>query len=182
MHEDANAFRRCSTCKAPIAFQAKYFTCSVSTCNRARTGLFFCSLPCWEAHVPEARHRDAWAEPQTAPTRAEWETERTERAEAEARAAAAARTEHTAAPAPKPSAPAAPAQTPAVPDHDVLVVISKLKAYIRARSGMNTSDRVTEVLSNHLRKISNQATAHAAAEGRKTLLDRDLIPVVRRWR
>jgi histone H3/H4 len=60
--------------------------------------------------------------------------------------------------------------------------MSKLKAYIRERWGMSTSDRVSDVLSNHLRKISNQATAHAAAEGRKTLLDRDMIPVVRRWR
>jgi histone H3/H4 len=182
MHEDLNAFRRCSTCKAPIAFRAKYFTCSVSTCNRARTGLFFCSLPCWEAHVPEARHRDAWAEVQTAPTQEAWQLERAERAEAEARSLApapAARHAPKTAPAHPPKAANAPEQAV---DRDVLVVLSKLKAYVRARSEMNTSDRVTEVLSNHLRKLANQATAHAAADGRTTVMDRDMIPVVRRWR
>jgi len=39
----------------------------VSTCNRVRTGLFFCSMECWEGHLPTARHRDAWAEEKRAP-------------------------------------------------------------------------------------------------------------------
>src|SRR5262245_13730012 len=65
-------FRRCSTCRKDIDFEARYFVCSVSTCNRPRTGLFFCSVDCWDAHLPEARHREAWAEERRAPTRAEW--------------------------------------------------------------------------------------------------------------
>src|SRR5262245_30888832 len=55
-------FRRCSTCRRDIHYGDAYFVCSVSTCNRARIGLTFCSMPCWDAHLPEARHREAWAE------------------------------------------------------------------------------------------------------------------------
>src|SRR5690606_41468404 len=65
-------FRLCTTCKTPIPFSAKYYACSVSTCNRKATAMYFCSVPCWDAHVPEARHRDAWAEVETAPSREEW--------------------------------------------------------------------------------------------------------------
>lgn len=57
--------------------------------------------------------------------------------------------------------------------HEVLVVVSKLKAYIRARSGMNTSDAVSEVLSNHIRELCDRAIAQASSDGRKTVLDRD---------
>jgi hypothetical protein len=56
---------------------------------------------------------------------------------------------------------------------EVLVVISKLKKYIRARSGMNTSDGVIPVLSDHLRKLCEDAIANASREGRKTVMDRD---------
>lgn len=56
---------------------------------------------------------------------------------------------------------------------DVLVVVSKLKAYIKARSGMNTSDNVTDVLSNQIRKLCDAAIEVAQADGRKTVLDRD---------
>ena len=64
---------RCSACKTDIPFRATHWVCSVSTCNRKRTGLTFCGLSCFEAHLPTARHRDAWAESQRAPSRAEWE-------------------------------------------------------------------------------------------------------------
>jgi histone H3/H4 len=57
-------------------------------------------------------------------------------------------------------------------------VVSKLKAYVKARSGMNTSDNVTSVLSEHLRKLCNEAIRNAARDGRKTVLDRDFTPLV----
>ncbi|MCC6902128.1 MAG: hypothetical protein IT377_24370 [Polyangiaceae bacterium] len=159
----------CSTCKRPLDFEQKYWVCSVSTCNRKRTGLYFCSVPCWDAHVPEARHRDAWAEERKAPTAAEWQKLR----EAEERDGDA------------------PADLDEVPRRrivssgegddlpkEVLVVVSKVKAYVRARSGMNTSDSVTGVLSEHLRKLCNEAIRNAARDGRKTVLDRDFEPLV----
>jgi len=61
------------------------------------------------------------------------------------------------------------------PDADaVLVVISKVKNYIRAKSGMNTSDGIVPVLSDHVRRLLDQAIEAAKADGRKTVLDRDL--------
>ena len=159
----------CSTCKRPLEFEQKYWVCSVSTCNRKRTGLYFCSVPCWDAHVPEARHRDAWAEERKAPTATEWQRQR----EAEERDG---------------DAPAEAAEAPRrrivsggegddLP-REVLIVVSKLKAYVRARSDMNTSDSVTGVLSDHLRKLCNEAIRNAARDGRKTVLDRDFEPLL----
>ncbi|HEX7840355.1 MAG TPA: hypothetical protein VF469_22910, partial [Kofleriaceae bacterium] len=66
---------KCSACRNDIAFGSKYFQCSVSTCNRARTRLVFCSVPCWDSHVATLRHRDAWAEDKIAPSKAAWERE-----------------------------------------------------------------------------------------------------------
>ncbi len=68
-------WKRCSTCKRDIPFVSTYWACNVSTCNRARTALAFCSVACWDAHVPMLRHREAWAEEQRAPTQAEWARE-----------------------------------------------------------------------------------------------------------
>jgi len=67
MSEGSTYWRRCSNCKAEIGFGKKHFVCSVSTCNRKRTGLVFCSVECWDAHLPTARHRDAWALEKVAP-------------------------------------------------------------------------------------------------------------------
>jgi hypothetical protein len=75
-------YKLCSECKQPIAFSADYYRCSVSTCNRKRTGMFFCSVSCWDAHVPMMRHRDAWAEKTKAPTREQYMAELAEEEEA----------------------------------------------------------------------------------------------------
>jgi histone H3/H4 len=40
---------------------------------------------------------------------------------------------------------------------------------------MNTSESVTGVLSDHLRTLCDQAIAHAAEDGRKTVMDRDFL-------
>jgi hypothetical protein len=164
-------FRVCSTCKKPIGFGADYMQCSVSTCNRNKLAQFFCSLACWDAHLPEARHRDAWAEPMKAPTREAFRREQQEDEERDQRASA--RESSMSEEAEKRRrlvGAAAPAQD--LPK-DVLVVVSKLKAYIKARSGMNTSDSVTEVLSDQIRKLCDAAIEVAHSDNRKTVLDRD---------
>ena len=69
---EPSLWKRCSTCKKEIAFTTAYWVCNVSTCNRARTALAFCSVSCWDAHVPMLRHRESWAEEARAPTPAEW--------------------------------------------------------------------------------------------------------------
>ena len=61
---------------------------------------------------------------------------------------------------------------------DILIVVSKLKKYIRTRSGMNTSDNVMAVLSDHLRRLCELAIRHAAEDGRKTVLDRDFKAIL----
>lgn len=149
-------WRRCSTCKKPIALGATYLVCNVSTCNRARTGLVFCSMDCWDAHLPGARHREAWAEERTAPKTADGGDQTRERASKPAR-------RHV-VPTRR--------RDPNLP-RDVLVVASKLKAYVRAAGELNTSDGVIEVLSDKLRDLCDAAIERAKADGRKTLLDRD---------
>jgi hypothetical protein len=185
MASETVTWRNCNMCKVGIGFEASYFVCSVSTCNRKRTGLIFCSLACFEAHLPTARHRDAWAESEKAPSRAAWAAEREREESAEARPAATT----SAARAPAASgvamgAPAAPARSaqPATPsaevDNDVLVVVSKLKKYVRDWSGMNTSDGAMPVISEYLRELCREAIRQAGQDGRRTVLDRDFTKVI----
>ena len=56
---------------------------------------------------------------------------------------------------------------------DILIVASKLKKYVKARSGMSTSDRVMDALSDIVRRKCDAAIRRAAEDGRKTVLDRD---------
>lgn len=59
-------------------------------------------------------------------------------------------------------------------EKEVLVVISKLKNYIRAQSGMNTAGSVAGALSDHLRLLCDRAIENARKDGRKTVMDRDI--------
>lgn len=149
-----DTWRRCSACKRPILHGAIYQECSVSTCNRPRTGLVFCSVACWDSHLPTANHREAWAVERRAPRPGQEEAEPGRRRIAR---------------------PERPAEETA--DDEVLVVASRLKDYIRRRSGMNTSDRVLVPLSELVRRICDEAIEQARAEGRKTVLDRDFPTV-----
>jgi histone H3/H4 len=56
---------------------------------------------------------------------------------------------------------------------EVLIVVSKLKNYIRDKSGMNTSGNVATVLSERVRALCDAAIEKAKTEGRKTVMDRD---------
>ncbi len=76
MSADSPGWKRCSSCKAPIGFGAAYWACNVSTCNRPRTALVFCTVSCWDAHLSVVNHRESWAVERTAPSRAQWERER----------------------------------------------------------------------------------------------------------
>jgi hypothetical protein len=145
-------WRRCSSCKREIRFAAPYWTCSVSTCNRKGSSFVFCSVACWNAHVPTMRHRESWAEEQVSPSREQWESHGGDEPVSADRAA--------------------PVPAGEVP-HEVLVVASKLKQYVRARSGMNTSDSVLEVLSRRVRAMCDDAMQRAREDGRKTIMDRD---------
>ena len=60
---------------------------------------------------------------------------------------------------------------------DVLVVVSKLKNYIRNASGMNTSASCAAVLSKMVKGLCDQAIQHAKQDGRKTVMDRDFAAI-----
>jgi hypothetical protein len=162
---DENVWRQCGSCKTGIPFAATHWTCSVSTCNRKPLSLAFCSVSCWEAHLPAMRHREAFAVEAQAPTREEWaQSERDEDDDP-----GPARRVVAATPAPAGATTLTDDDLP----QDVLVVVSKLKKYIKARSGMNTSDGVVDVLSDRLRRMCDGAIRNAGRDGRKTVMARD---------
>ncbi|MES2964813.1 MAG: hypothetical protein V4760_13055 [Bdellovibrionota bacterium] len=193
-------WRRCSSCKTPINYSSKYYLCSVTTCTRKRLGYVFCSVHCWERHLPGARHRDAAAIEAQSPTMAAYEADL--KSDSSVTILKPGETPPASSPAEAPTAPVPPPRPAAnVPttassatlndsrapqrviaknqpghgtDQEILVVASKLKAYIKARSDMSTSDSVMEKLSHKLRRIADAAIDKARSEGRKTVLDRDV--------
>lgn len=187
MSEIRDYWRLCSTCRKQLPFGEIYWVCSVSTCNRKKMPLTFCSVACWDAHLPTMRHRDAWTEERRAPSRAKWEAEvaaggdsRMPRRSAMERTAAAPPPRRVVSTAPPPTS--ATAETGDGPEirlsedelpREVLIVASRLKQYIRARSGMKTSETVLMVLSDMVRKQCDAAIRQAARAERKTVMDRD---------
>jgi magnesium-transporting ATPase (P-type) len=143
MPSETGTWRNCSSCKKPIPFRATYWKCNVSTCNRKNTSFVFCSVPCWDAHVPTERHRQAWAEECRSPSSEGEEI----------------------------------MEDTATTEKEVLVVASKVKAYIRSTSEMNTSASTLTALSDCLRTLADRAIENARKEGRKTVMDRDIPPL-----
>jgi hypothetical protein len=154
---DAEQWRRCSACKEFIAYGADYWVCNVSTCNRKRTGLLFCTVRCWEVHLPGANHRESWAVERIAP------------ASIEAAAAAEQRQPRRRLPAP---APASSGSGNA--GGEVLIVASRLKDYVREQSDFSTSDKALDPLSDIVREAVDTAIENARRDGRRTVLDRDI--------
>lgn len=150
MTDSATTWHPCGSCKKPIAVGARYWVCSVSTCNRARFQLAFCSMACWDAHVPVMNHRGAWAEERRAPRVPDGEA-----------APEAARRRVVREP-----------EEEQEPD-DILVVASRLKAYIKDRADFNTSADALVAISAIIRRASDEAIRRARAEGRRTVKGRD---------
>ena len=190
---------KCTECRREIAYGATYWQCSVSTCNRSRMPLYFCSVTCWDSHLGTVRHRDAYAVEVKAPTRDAWQREQAAAAEAPRPApppqtpdrpplSTSASATGAASPVRRVVGDASPSTAAAVEgnvrlaevtDKDILIVVSKMKKYIKDRSGMNTSDAVADMLSEHVRAICDEAIRAAARAERKTVLDRD-VPRPRR--
>jgi histone H3/H4 len=162
------SWKSCTACRKPIALGAVHWVCSVSTCNRRNTDYHFCSVSCWDSHVATLNHRDAWAVETRAPT--------LEEVEAAATAAAVASSASTASAA-DPAAPARAASSTRLHtdvEREILIVVSKMKKYIKDRSGMSTSDAVADALSDHVRALCDLAIQAAGSDGRRTVLDRDV--------
>ena len=179
-------WRRCSACKNPILHNATYWVCSVSTCNRKRTGMAFCTVSCWEVHLPVANHRESWAVEKTAPSSGNY-IEDTNRQSAQASRPATSRSSPPRAgvdPVRRsagsrearriiPNTPPSERQADAV-EKEILIVVSRMKEYIRWKSGFNTSDRAAAPLSEIVRKACDEAIRAAERDERKTVLDRDV--------
>ncbi len=160
------SWKNCTSCRKEIGFDTVYWECSVSTCNRKRIGLFFCSVACWDAHLPEARHREAWAIEKKSPNQDSWKQQEVE-------AALQAKAPTPSAPARRVIGSASSAEDSNLPK-DVLVVVSKMKKYIKAKGDMKTSETAIPVLSQELRRICDRAIRIAGTNGRKTVMDKDV--------
>lgn len=154
MTTEENYYRRCGSCKKPIALGALFYDCGISTCRKSS----YCSMPCFDAHVPIFRHKDAWAEEKRAPMMKDEDTRDISKMSTSRLVNPLATPQTKSADIPK----------------DVLVVASKLKDYIRAKSGgMNTSANVLDRLSDMIRVQCDKAIERANNDNRKTVMDRD---------
>lgn len=113
-------------------------------------------MTCWASHVPTFRHREAWAIEETAPSLQAYLTElKNEEANVTVVKDSSMKLDS--------------------PDSEILVVASKMKAYIKTKGDMNTSGDVMDLLSDRLRRICDDAIRHARQEGRKTVMARDFV-------
>jgi histone H3/H4 len=120
----------------------------VSTCQARATNYVFCSVACWDTHLPIERHKqNAGALERKAPSN----------------------------PEPNKIIPTKTQSKAPTLDNEILVVASKVRAYISEKSGMNTSASTYEALSEKIRIICDKAMDEARAQGRKTVLDRDVL-------
>lgn len=148
-------WKKCSACKKDILLGHKYYECSVSTCTGERTGYVFCSVPCWEVHLPAAKHRSAGAVEKLAP-----KTLEAKRIVVGTSASAVGSSTSN-------------SKITSSMSNEVLVVVSKMKQYIRDTSEFNTSEDVNYILSNMIRIACDRAIEKARSQGRKTVMAKD---------
>ncbi len=158
MDATPNFWKKCSSCKKPISLNAKYYECSVSTCTGERTGYVFCTIPCFEVHLPGAKHRSAGAVEKKSPL--------TPQPDAPKRIIIQSAANSVTAPTGKSSLKSSM-------ENEVLVVVSKMKQYIKDVSDMNTAEDVNMTISHMIRMQLDRAIENARREGRKTVMARD---------
>ena len=181
-------WRKCSSCKKDINLGAKYYECSVSTCTGQRTGYVFCSIPCWEVHLPGARHRDAGAVERTAPKNVVAASDSpvsmsnpvSNSSSVQGNSADGVGSKSSSGPVRRiisansnPASASTSVSVKSPMQNEVLVVVSKMKQYIRDVSEMNTSEEVSHILSQLIREACDQAIQNARNDGRKTVMARD---------
>ena len=57
---------------------------------------------------------------------------------------------------------------------EVLIVASKVKAYVKSSAGFNTSATAIDALSNKVKEVCDAAIDAARKDRRKTVKDRDI--------
>ncbi len=157
---EGNEWRQCVACKKPILLGAKYYSCSVTSCNPKHAPTQFCSFECWAAHNEIYRHRNAAAVEETAPSQPD--------------APHDGGKEKRPPPKPRESAPTSTSASARTEEQEILVVVSKIKKYIHDESGFNASADLMPALTDILLRYCDTAVVNARQSGRKTVMARDL--------
>lgn len=149
-------WRKCGVCKKSIFLNTTYQKCSISSCKK----FAYCSVDCWSIHDSVMGHKSAYAEEERAPQTLE--TNSSDQPRRRIVTSSSSSTENLSS-----------SDLPI----DTLIVVSKLKAYVKAKGGMNTSGDVADELSKFVRLLVNEALDEARKEGRKTLMARDFANI-----
>ena len=151
---DQTYWRKCGSCKKDIGWNSIYQTCTVSACQKHA----YCSTDCWDIHNSIMNHKSAWAEENRSPQK------NTSPSESE--------TPQRRILIQSPSASASKNISSPI-DHEIIIVASKLKQYIKDKYDLQTAGEVMETLSKKVRLLTDKACENAKKEGRKTVMDRD---------
>ncbi len=153
-------WRKCIVCKKEINFSSKYYKCSVVSCDKKRAPAQFCTVDCWDVHRSIMSHKSAGADEYHSPTKEQWlrDNENTSKVRIVT---------------PKKSLGSTELNLDAANTEEILVVVSKMKNYIKEISNLNTSADVFPVLSDILRSSCEEAIKNARNDERKTLMARD---------
>ncbi len=152
---DQNYWRKCIVCKKEINFSTKYYKCSVTSCDKKRAPAQFCSVDCWGVHSSTLNHKSAWAEEFHSLSKSEWQSAPKVRIVTGKSSSSDSNSSNENLP------------------NDILVVVSKMKAYVKAKGDLNTSADVSDALSDIIRRECDKAIERARADGRKTLMGKD---------
>lgn len=166
MTDGGNFWKRCSSCKKELPFSGQYYACSVSTCRHPRKGFQFCSVPCWDAHLGYANHREAWAVEETAPAFSSAINNQS--------TATSARTAKRTIVPDKKSAPSPMTGSAGAIETDTLIVVSKVKKLIKDQSGYNTSQCCIDALTKKVVAECLRGIENAKKSERKTVMGRDI--------
>lgn len=155
---EQNYWRKCIVCKNEINFSTKYYKCSVSSCDKKRSPAQFCTVDCWDVHRSIMSHKSAGADEYNSPTQTEYLSSLASEPKVRIVKQVSSRGSR---------------ELKDANTEDILIVVSKLKAYVKERSDLNTSADVMPELSRIIRQECDKAIEKANASGRKTLMARD---------
>jgi len=158
----SGVWKKCSICKKDILQGADYYLCSVSTCRSKRKGFTFCSINCWDAHLGFANHREAYAEEAKAPMHTA-ATELNEEKPREKRRIIVDGTQPRAS-----AVPSAPSNL------ETLVVVSRVKNFVKNQADFNTSQCAIDALTKKIAEECLKGIKQAEIAGRKTMMGRDI--------